>query len=150
MVKPEERAGKDTYKYQSPSMAPATASAWFRRFQNHQHGTSDEIISEVSNYPNPGGYPQRRASKAVPLYLHLAADSDVDIRCMTSWVTASSAGTSAALPSADDRGPNTVPPNGWMELTKQPKSFEGRLPRSIKVSGSSGSTTVTAKIGVIH
>jgi hypothetical protein len=146
------RAPGHFYSYQVQTINGAgTASAWSTLSTNINTGLPTEIISEVSNYPNPvdtrkGGL----EGKTFITYL-LASDADVDItvydllgyRVMHWHFNAGGQG--------GRQGPNTVPPNGWDGTSESgQKVSKGGYLAQIKASGAAGSATVIRKIGIIH
>ena len=146
------RSAGQFYRWQIQTINGAgTPSAWSPMSDTVNTGLPTEIISKVSNYPNPvdtrkGGV----EGKTFITYL-LASDADVTItvydllgyRVLHWHYNAGTAGGTT--------GPNTVPPNGWDGTNEAgQKVAKGGYLAQIKASGSAGSVTVIRKIGVIH
>ena len=146
------RPAGNFYRWQIQTINGAgTASDWSTVSTTVNTGLPTEIISKVSNYPNPvdtrkGGL----EGKTFITYL-LASDADVTItvydllgyRVMNWHYPAGSVGGSV--------GPNTVPPNGWDGTNEAgQKVSKGGYLAQISASGSAGSSTIIRKIGVIH
>ena len=114
-------------------------------------GLPSEIISSVSNYPNPvdtrkGG----QDGRTFITYL-LASDAQVDITVYDLLGYRVMAWSFPAGGPGGQQGPNTVPPSGWDGTNESgQKVSKGGYLAQIKVGGTKGSTTVIRKIGVIH
>jgi hypothetical protein len=147
------RAPGHFYRYQVQTVNGAgTASAWSPASSTIDTGLPSEIITQVSNYPNPvdtrkGGLEGRTCIN----YL-LASDAQVDITVydllgyrVISW-------SFPAGSPGGQQGPNVCVPTGGWDGTNEAgqKVSKGGYLAQIKVGGSKGSTTVIRKIGVIH
>ncbi len=146
------RSPNNFYRWQIQTINGAgTASEWSTISETVNTGLPEDIISEVSNYPNPvdtrkGGL----EGKTFITYL-LAGDADVEITIydllgyrVMHW--SFPGGTEGGR-----QGPNTVPPGGWDGTNEAgQKVSKGGYLAQIKAGGQKGSATVIRKIGVIH
>ena len=146
------RAGGHFYRYQIQTINGAgTASAWSAISDTINTGLPQEIITNVTNYPNPVDTRKGGLEGHTFISYLLASDAQVDItvydllgyRVMHWTFQAGSAG--------GQQGPNAVPPGGWDGTNEAgQKVSKGGYLAQIKVSGGAGSSTVIRKIGVIH
>ena len=141
------------YRYQVQTINGAgTASEWSGVSSTIDTGLPDEVISKVSNYPNPVDTRKGGAEGKTCISYLLASDAQVDIvvydllgyRVMA-WSFPS--GSPGGL-----QGPNICVPAGGWDGTNEAgqKVAKGGYLAQIKVGGAKGSTTVIRKIGVIH
>ena len=146
------RAPGHFYRYQVQTVNGAgTASDWSPATSTIDTGLPSEIISAVSNYPNPVDTRKGGLDGRTFITYLLASDASVDITIydllgyrVMAWNFP--AGSPGGL-----QGPNTVPPSGWDGTNESgQKVSKGGYLAQIKVGGAKGSTTVIRKIGVIH
>jgi hypothetical protein len=147
------RAPGHFYRYQVQSINGAgTASDWSSASSTIDTGLPSEIITHVSNYPNPvdtrkGGMEGRTCINYV-----LASDAQVDIVVydllgyrVVGW------SFPAGSPGGMQGGNTCVPAGGWDGTNEAgQKVSKGGYLAQIKAGGAKGSTTVIRKIGVIH
>jgi hypothetical protein len=146
------RAPGHFYRYQVQTINGAgTASDWSAASSTIDTGLPSQIISAVSNYPNPVDTRKGGLNGRTFITYLLASDASVDITIydllgyrVISW-------SYPAGSPGGQQGPNTVPPNGWDGTNEAgQKVSKGGYLAQIKVGGAAGSTTVIQKIGVIH
>ncbi len=141
------------YRFQLQTINGAgTASDWSALTSNIDTGLPSEIISGLTNYPNPvdtrKGGPEGRTC----IDYILASDAQVDITIydllgyrVISW------SFPAGSPGGQQGSNLCVPVGGWDGTNESgQKVSKGGYLAQIKVGGSKGSTTVIRKIGVIH
>jgi hypothetical protein len=146
------REGGHFYRYQIQTINNAgTASAWSDISDTVNTGLPTEIITKVSNYPNPVDTRKGGLEGHTVISYLLASDAQVDITVydllgyrVMHW--SFPAGSPGGI-----QGPNQVPPGGWDGTNEAgQKVSKGGYLAQIKVSGGAGSSTVIRKIGVIH
>ncbi|HVO32501.1 MAG TPA: hypothetical protein VMU17_01220, partial [Elusimicrobiota bacterium] len=146
------RAPGHFYSYQIQTINGAgTASAWSPMSSIVNTGLPSEIITQVSNYPNPVDTRKGGIEGRTFITYILASDADVEITVydllgyrVMHWTF--QGGGAGGL-----QGPNTVPPGGWDGTNEAgQKVSKGGYLAQIKASGGAGSSTVIRKIGVIH
>jgi hypothetical protein len=140
------------YRYQIQAINGAgSASEWSDMSSTIDTGLPEDVISKVSNYPNPVDTRKGGVEGRTFITYLLASDAEVNItvydllgyRVMHWRFNAGEEG--------GRQGPNTVPPEGWDGTNESgQKVSKGGYLAQIKVGGSKGSTTVIRKIGVIH
>ncbi|MFA5975390.1 MAG: hypothetical protein WC859_04410 [Elusimicrobiota bacterium] len=140
------------YRYQIQTINGAgSESAWSEISGTIDTGLPEEIITKVSNYPNPVDTRKGGIEGRTFITYLLASDANVDITVydllgyrVMHWNF--QGGTPGGL-----QGPNTVPPGGWDGTNEAgQKVSKGGYLAQIQVSGGKGSSTVIRKIGVIH
>ena len=146
------RSAGHFYRWQIQTINGAgTPSDWSTLSSNVDTGLPGEIISSVTNYPNPVDTRKGGLEGRTFISYLLASDAQVDITVydllgyrVISWSFA--AGTPGGM-----QGPNAVPPGGWDGTNESgQKVSKGGYLAQIKAGGTKGSTTVIRKIGVIH
>ena len=146
------RAPGHFYRYQIETINGAgTASDWSAVSTTINTGLPSEVISSVSNYPNPVDTRKGGLDGRTFITYLLASDAQVDITVYDLLGYRVMAWSFPAGSVGGQQGPNTVPPNGWDGTNESgQKVSKGGYLAQIKVGGSKGSTTVIRKIGVIH
>jgi flagellar hook assembly protein FlgD len=140
------------YRYQIQTVNGAgSASEWSTLSATVDTGLPAEIITKVTNYPNPVDTRKGGLEGRTFISYLLASDADVDItvydllgyRVMHWNFQGGSLG--------GRQGANNVPNGGWDGTNESgQKVSKGGYLAQIKVSGAKGSSTVIRKIGVIH
>jgi len=140
------------YRYQVQTVNGAgTASDWSPASSTIDTGLPSEIISAVSNYPNPVDTRKGGLEGRTFITYLLASDAQVDITIYDLLGYRVMAWSFPAGSQGGAQGANFVPPGGWDGTNESgQKVSKGGYLAQIKVGGSKGSTTVIRKIGVIH
>ena len=149
------RAAGHFYRYQVQTINGAgTASEWSTVSATIDTGLPSEIITQVTNYPNPVDTRKGGAEGKTCINYILASDAQVDItiydllgyRVMAwSFPAGSPGGMQGSQPNS------CVPAGGWDGTNESgQKVSKGGYLAQIKAGGAQGSTTVIRKIGVIH
>ncbi len=149
------RAPGHFYRYQIETINGAgTASDWSAVSATINTGLPTEVISDVTNYPNPVDTRKGGIEGKTCINYLLASDAQVDIviydllgyRVMGwSFAAGSPGGMQGSQPNS------CVPAGGWDGTNESgQKVSKGGYLAQIKVGGAKGSTTVIRKIGVIH
>ena len=146
------RAPGHFYRYQVQSINGAgTASDWSPVSSTIDTGLPSEIISAVSNYPNPVDTRKGGLEGRTFITYLLASDAQVDITVYDLLGYRVMAWSFQAGGPGGQQGPNTVPPGGWDGTNESgQKVSKGGYLAQLKVGGSKGSTTVIRKIGIVH
>jgi hypothetical protein len=146
------RAPGHFYRYQVESINGAgTASDWSPVSSTIDTGLPSEIITQVTNYPNPVDTRKGGIDGRTYISYLLSSDAQVDITIYDLLGYRVMGWSFPAGGPGGQQGPNTVPPNGWDGTNESgQKVSKGGYLAQIKVGGTKGSTTVIRKIGVIH
>jgi hypothetical protein len=147
------RAPGHFYRYQVQSINGAgTASDWSAASSTIDTGLPSEIITMVSNYPNPVDTRKGGMEGRTCITYLLASDAQVDITVYDLLGYRVIAWSFPAGSIGGQQGPNTcVPAGGWDGTNESgQKVSKGGYLAQIKAGGAKGSTTVIRKIGVIH
>jgi hypothetical protein len=146
------RAPGHFYYYQVQTINGAgTASDWSAASSVINTGLPSEVISAVSNYPNPVDTRKGGMNGRTFITYLLASDAQVDITIYDLLGYRVIGWSFPAGSLGGQQGPNAVPPGGWDGTNESgQKVSKGGYLAQIKVGGAAGSTTVIRKIGVIH
>jgi hypothetical protein len=146
------RATGHFYRYQLETINGAgTTSDWSPISDTIDTGLPDEVISSVSNYPNPVDTRKGGLEGRTFITYLLASDAQVDITVYDLLGYRVMAWSFPAGSVGGKQGANFVPPEGWDGTNEAgQKVSKGGYLAQIKVGGSKGSTTVIRKIGIVH
>jgi len=140
------------YRYQLQTINGAgTVSDWSALSNTIDTGLPSEIISNLTNFPNPVDTRKGGLQGRTFISYLLASDAQVEIVIYDLLGYRVMAWSFPAGSPGGMQGANAVPVGGWDGTNESgQKVSKGGYLAQIKVSGGSGSSTVIRKIGVIH
>jgi len=146
------RSAGHFYRYQVQSINGAgSPSDWSAVSTTIDTGLPSDVISQVTNFPNPVDIRKGGLEGRTFISYLLATDAQVDITVYDLLGYRVVAWSFQAGSQGGQQGPNQVPPGGWDGTNESgQKVSKGGYLAQIKVGGAKGSTTVIRKIGVIH